>query len=263
VEGVVWLPEQAMVRAGTSGTVRRLLAEPNAAVRQGDPLIELEDPFLPLRVRLLESRLDELRITEALQREDDLVTARNTREQMSEVRENLEQALERLDQLIVRAPADGTLVVPRDADLPDRFLRQGEVVGYVLDHDELLVRAVVPQEHIALVRQETRAVQLRLSGSVAEVIESSIERQVPGAIDRLPNAALGTMGGGVVTVDPRAGDGMTTFEGIFQLDLSLPRERIVEQVGGRVYVRFDHGTEPLGSQIYRAARRLLLSRFNV
>jgi hypothetical protein len=30
-----------------------------------------------------------------------------------------------------------------------------------------------------------------------------------------------------------------------------------------MHVRFDHGYEPIGLQIYRAARRLLLRQFNV
>ena len=263
VEGVVWLPEQSMIRSGTNGTVRAFLAEPNSQVREGDPLVELEDPFLPVRVRLLELRLEELRITQALQRVDDLVLARNTREQMNEVQENLDQALERLDKLIVRAPADGTFVAPGDADLPGRFMHQGEVIGYVVDPAKLLVRIVVPQADIALVRQQVNGVQLRFVGGVSHVFEAGIEREVPGATDRLPNAALGSMGGGIVAVDPRDSDGVTAFQKVFQFDVSLPQERVVEHVGSRVYVRFNHGTEPAGSQIYRAVRRLLLRQFNV
>jgi hypothetical protein len=30
-----------------------------------------------------------------------------------------------------------------------------------------------------------------------------------------------------------------------------------------VFVRFDHGLEPVGFQLYRALRRLLLRQFNV
>jgi putative peptide zinc metalloprotease protein len=34
-------------------------------------------------------------------------------------------------------------------------------------------------------------------------------------------------------------------------------------VGGRVYVRFDHGREPLYYRWHRVVRELLLKRFNV
>jgi putative peptide zinc metalloprotease protein len=257
------LPEQSMVRAGTDGTMVKLLAEPNSIVRAGDPLLELEDSFLPVRVRLLESRLEELEMTQALQRENDLVMAQNTREQIFEVQENLDRAIERLGKLTIRAPADGVFVVPADSDLPDQFLRQGQLVGYILNPEEFLVRIVVPQDHIALVRENTRGVRLRLAGDVSKVYDSAIARQVPGATDRLPNAALGTSGGGDVIVDPRDNEGLTTLQKVFQFDVSLPGDQVIEQVGGRVYVRFDHGTAPLGTQIYNAIRRLLLRQFNV
>ena len=48
-----------------------------------------------------------------------------------------------------------------------------------------------------------------------------------------------------------------------QLELAVPTELRSEYLGSRVFVRFDHGYEPLGVQIYRAFRRLLLRQFNV
>lgn len=50
---------------------------------------------------------------------------------------------------------------------------------------------------------------------------------------------------------------------IFQVDLELPAQRGLVNVGGRVYVRFDHGWEPLAAQWYRQGRQLFLARFNV
>ena len=62
----------------------------------------------------------------------------------------------------------------------------------------------------------------------------------------------------------RGGDeqGLTSFQKVFLFDISPP-DAWVFNVGGRVYVRFDHGREPLVWRWYRAARQLLLARFNV
>ena len=90
-----------------------------------------------------------------------------------------------------------------------------------------------------------------------------IRREVPGASLQLPTAALGSAGGGPIAVDPRDKQGVTTLRQIFQLDLSLPVEVRSEYLGARVFVRFDHGFEPVGFQLYRAFRRLLLRQFNV
>src|SRR6185503_19154069 len=46
-EGVIWVPEEAQVRAGTDGFVERLLVSPDSEVVRGQPLVQAEDPFLP------------------------------------------------------------------------------------------------------------------------------------------------------------------------------------------------------------------------
>jgi putative peptide zinc metalloprotease protein len=48
---------------------------------------------------------------------------------------------------------------------------------------------------------------------------------------------------------------------VFELDLGLSDS--AGAVGEIVYVRFDHGFEPLAMRAYRGVRRLLLSRLGV
>jgi len=50
---------------------------------------------------------------------------------------------------------------------------------------------------------------------------------------------------------------------VFQLELALPTEVRSSYLGARVFVRFDHGYEPVGFQVYRALRQLLLRHFDV
>jgi putative peptide zinc metalloprotease protein len=50
---------------------------------------------------------------------------------------------------------------------------------------------------------------------------------------------------------------------VFELELQLPESAPSEFLGNRVHVRFDHGYEPLGLQLYRSLRQLLLRQFNV
>ncbi len=53
------------------------------------------------------------------------------------------------------------------------------------------------------------------------------------------------------------------MENLFQLDLELNEPVDPLCIGGRAYVRFDHGYIPMGLQWYRTLRQLLLRRFNV
>jgi len=79
----------------------------------------------------------------------------------------------------------------------------------------------------------------------------------------LPSPALGLSGGGRVAVDPRDTQGVTTMGKIFQVDLELPSRLSLLNIGSRVYVRFDHGREPLATQWGRELRQLFLARLNV
>jgi len=262
-EGVVWLPERSIVRAGTDGFVLGLQVEPDMIVRKGTPLIVTQDPFLTAKQQLIESQLKELNLQYRDVRKDDRVRAGILKEEINEVEEDLASLRERIDRLVIRSPTAGRFVVPRAADLQGQYLRQGQLVGYVLDLEAATARVVVSQEAVGLVRQRTRGVELRFVSNPLEVLPASIQREVPGASNRLPAVALGSQGGGEMVIDPRDAQGLTTFENVFQFDVGIAAQQIPEYVGGRVYVQFDHGFESLGLQGYRAIRQLLLRRFNV
>ena len=262
-EGVIWVPEEAQVRAGAEGFIVGLLAPLDSRVERGQAVVQAEEPFLGTRVAILEAQFRELLAKYDALVPVDRVQAAMVREQMIAARANLLRAREREADLVFRSAASGRLIVPNAADLPGRFVKKGQLVGYVVEPRELTARVVVSQDDIARVRQDTRSVEVMLSAWGASPILARIRREVPGASHQLPTAALGSAGGGPVAVDPSDKQGITTLNQIFQLELTFPAEVKSEFLGARVFVRFDHGYEPAGFQIYRAFRRLLLRQFNV
>lgn len=262
-EGVIWVPEEAQVRAGAEGFVVGLLAPVDSEVRRGQPIIQAEEPFLGTRVAMLDAQHAELSAKYDALMPVDRVQASLVREQIVSAQANLQRAQERAAELVFRSPTNGKLIVPNAADLPGRFVKKGQLVGYVIEPRELTARVVLLQDDIAKVRQETKGVEVMLAGWDARPLAARIRREVPGASHNLPTAALGSSGGGAIAVDPRDKDGVTTLNQIFQIELSIPAEMRYEYLGARVFVRFDHGFEPVGFQIYRALRRLLLRHFNV
>ena len=64
-------------------------------------------------------------------------------------------------------------------------------------------------------------------------------------------------------MDPRDPQNLKALEKILQLELRLKTPISVSAMGGRVYVRFDHGAEPLAWRLYRNVRQLFLGRFHV
>ena len=125
------------------------------------------------------------------------------------------------------------------------------------------VRAVVTQADIGLMRKRLTGVEVRLAEQSATPLQAEIERIVPAADLNLPSAALGTGGGGDIPVDPTDPEGLRALDTIFQLDISLPEQVKNPHIGGRVYVRFEHGRMPLAMQWYRSLRQLFLRKFYV
>jgi putative peptide zinc metalloprotease protein len=262
-EGVIWVPEEAQVRAGAEGFIERLLAPVGSEVARGQPLVQAEEPFLETRVAMLRAQLEELSAKYDALLPSDRVQAAMVREEMVAARANLQRALERQAELIFRSAAHGRLVLPGAADLPGRFVKKGQLVGYVLEPGELTARVALTQDDIAMVREDTREVEVMLASWGSNPVPARIRREVPGASLQLPAAALGSAGGGPIPVDPRDKQGLTALRQVFQLELALPAGVRAEFPGARVFVRFDHGLEPVGFQLYRAFRRLLLRQFNV
>jgi len=262
-QGVIWVPEEAQVRAGTEGFIERLLVPVDSQVVRGQPLIVATDPFLLARVKVLEAQAKELAAQYDALIQIDRVQAQIVREELASVQANLARARERERDLTLRAGATGRLVVPNAADLPGRFVQKGTLVAYVVESKGLTARAAVSQDYIDLIRSRQRGAEVMVADWGAAPIRAEIRREVPGASKQLPSSALGSMGGGPFAVDPRDNQGVTAVGRVYQVELGLPADFRYSYLGARVFVRFNHGWEPLGVQAYRALKRLFLRVFNV
>ena len=262
-EGVVWLPEQSKIRAQTEGFVLKIKAQPFSNVEAGDVLIKMEDPLLMSRQQILLYRIDELKAEYKAAWVEDQVQAQIIKDQINVAKVELTQVNEYIDKLVLRSPLSGQFVVPRAEDLVGVFLKKGDLAAYIVNFPVTTIRTVVKQDDIGMVRELTRSVQVRLSDNIKMFYDATIIREVPAASNALPSPALGTMGGGLVPVDPSSGEGDKAYEPIFQFELEFPAEADARYLGERVYVRFDFGFEPLAWQWYRLARQLFLRRFGV
>jgi putative peptide zinc metalloprotease protein len=262
-EGVVWLPEEANVRAGADGFVRAVLASPGSEVRAGAPLVESHDPQLFAQLAVLEARIAELEARLDQQRFAERVQADITRQELAREQAALDRVLERIENLHARSAVQGRFVLARADDLPGRFLRKGELIGYVTQEGRSLVRAVVSQDDVDLVRSRLARADVRLAERITEVYPAALVREVPAARDELPSSALSSQGGGAIAADPRDPKGGKAMMSTFQFDLELPREAGGAAYGGRAYVRFVLQPEPLAAQWYRRVRQAFLAHLNV
>ena len=257
-EGVVWLPEQAIVRAGTDCFVIDYVSEPDSEVDADQALVRCEDPLLHARARQLRARTVELNALYASQRRSDRVAARITEQELKVISADLANLQERIAEFDIRSPLAGRFSVPRSRDLPGNFVNQGDVIGYLVTPLAKTVHMAVPQDDIGMLRTNIESIRVRLADRLDQEFPARISRQVPGGTHQLPSAALGSEGGGVLAVDPRDDSGTRTLETVFVFELELPNETVTAPIGTRVYVRIDHGSEALASQWYRRLRQVFL-----
>lgn len=262
-EGVIWVPEESLVRAGSSGFIERLKAIPNSFVKRGDTLIHCRDPLLEANVKVLKAQLKALEAQYTSAFYESRVRAKMIKEEIAHTKAALLRAEKRFADLTILSQSDGMFIIPNAEDLPGRYVNQGELVAYVVDIDRPTVRVVVPQSAVDLIRNLNNGVEVRLAERIEKTACAVIKREVPSAGKQLPSMVLGSIGGGEIATDPRDARGLKAMEKIFQFDLELTSPVDSVYVGGRVYVRFDHGLEPLAIQWYRDLRRLFLRRFNV
>jgi putative peptide zinc metalloprotease protein len=259
--GVVWLPEQAQIRAQTDGFVAKILVRDGEPVREGDVLLVMEDPDLVVERDVLARKLAGLQADQFSALLRDPGRAQNLEQDLVSVESELGRADERIGQLTVRAQLAGRLAMPRQEDLPGRFFRRGERMGYVLASEEIGVRAAVPEYEVDLMREATGRITVRLADSPGQLLDAERVREVPAATNELPSAALGDRGGGPYVTDPADKDALHTLEPLVLIDIKLPAMNL-QRVGARAWVRFDHGAQPLAEQSYRRLRQLFLRHFN-
>jgi putative peptide zinc metalloprotease protein len=262
-EGVIWLPDEAHLRARTTGFVTEVLAERGAPVAALDVVARLEDPTLSARLEVLRWRVEEARRRVTLAEARDRRQLDVARLVADEAEAELARETARIAMLSVRSPVAGRFepVMP-EGEMVARQLREGDLVGYVLPDRPDLVRAFVTQDDIALLRDGVTRVQLRQAGHMETTHEAEILRIVPQATGSLPAAALGQPAGGRLLVDPTDPEGLRLLEPVFVIDISLPPTVTDAPFGSRVTIRFSHGREPAADQIYRRLRQLFLRQFN-
>jgi putative peptide zinc metalloprotease protein len=262
-EGVIWFSDEAMVRAGANGFVGEFLAAPNTRVRKGDALIQSYDPTLEAQIRLSKARVGELEAAYDREFVLDRARANIIRDQLATEKESYQRIHERADGLVVHAGTDGVFIAPQADNMPGRYFRKGDLLGYVVEKGQPLARVLVSQDAVDEVRLATDRVTVRHVDRPDTVSEGRIVREAPASIEYLPSRALSTEGGGVIATDPRDQKGAKMLQRMFQVDIELMDNSDATFFGERVYVRFTHKMEPIGLQWYRGIRLLFLSHFNI
>jgi putative peptide zinc metalloprotease protein len=268
-EGVIWVPQEAIVRAGTDGFIRSVAPEAGTQVMPGTTLVVLEHPIAEAKLNVTAARVQELEAKYNAEWVDDKIAAQVTKFELAGAKAALVREQYRISQQAIVAASGGTFNTVRPAsDMVGRYVKDGEIIGYVTPSAGRIARVVVPQSDIELVHGRLVDVLIRLADRHTD-LASHVVRAVPAAETNIPSQALTTANGGTISTDPRDSKGAKAFERLFQFDLALPdggpaaSALAASGFGTRVFVRFDFAWEPVGTMLYRRIRQGLLSRFEI
>ena len=272
VQGVVWPPDQAQLRADEEGFVDAVHAAAGDLVEPGRIVVQLANPKLQASLVRQAAHVAALEtgLFQAMPGGDGGAPAGEARAgdaqaELAAAQAELGRLEERSAALAVRAHAAGRLALPGAADLPGRFVRRGSLLGQVLTGEPPTVRVAVPESEASDLRRVQGAVSVRLAGSPAAARQATLLSDGGGAVLQLPSAALSARHGGSVQTDPRDADDLKPLQPVVLLDVRLglrPDSHDGERVGERAWVRFDTGSAPPLLQLAQAAQRQVLRRFN-
>jgi putative peptide zinc metalloprotease protein len=262
-EGIIWLPEDAQIRAGTDGFAGPLYAKSASYISENTAIVDITTESLDTEVDVLKSKLTELKTKFRSEWLKNQVLAAILKEEIKAINAELNHASQKQKSMLVKSKKSGTLIIPEASDVPGRYIRQGELIGYILDNSLPTVRTIVTQDDIGQVRKHIAAVEIRLANQVHQILPAKITRIAPRATNFLPSAALANTGGGKIAVDANQPNELRSREKVFHVDLEFPAQEQPLPIGARVYVRFDHGSEPLATQWYRSIRQVFLRQFSV
>ncbi len=257
---VVWLPDDAVLRAHSDARVEEFLVADGTQVEPGMPVVRLSNEELLADLARVRAEFRSAEI-ERLQRfETDAARSAVADDDVRRLSAEVARLQDQADHLLVRAASAGRAVITEPQRSVGRWVPQGEILAQVLPPGAPIVRALVGNDDIALVRDRPGDIQVTLAHGQGETLAATLRHAVPRATFEMPTAALGDAAGGPVAIDRSDPSGRIALEPRFVFDLALP-VGTPARVGARAMVTFVHGHASAADWLARAGRQAFLRHF--
>lgn len=258
VDGIVLMPEQTVIRSRGDGFLMRMAVADNTPVKHGDVLFTLSDPQLDAEITALKARIQELSARRDAIALDQPLDREIQTQRLLEAQADLAELEQRHAALTIVSPADGIVRILLNHDHVGRLVRQGDLLGYVADGDDVRIRVAAVQEDAIRIRTAVQHISIRFSGDSGPELTGELLREIPAGSDTLPSAALGSRGGGDILVDARDEKGLKTLHNVYVFEVTIPHTPLADYIGRRAHVRFEHPPALLFLDIKDDIRRFFL-----
>lgn len=263
VPAVVIQPEGTRLAAPAQAQITEVLLPSGEIARAGSPLATLDAPLLAAELALTEAELAtaQAQLTAEESQDGSAAEAAAIRAEIDYLTEERRILAEDTAALAILATRPGQLVARPDVLVPGRLLSKGAEVGALLPEDARVeLRAAIPAWRIEEVLSASSQVEMRHPGRFFARQPGRVTRIAPEATRSLPYPSLAASAGGPLTMDPGDPDGRRTADPIHLAQVETDMLLTGSAIGALVWVRFDHGTQPLAPRLWRGARQIFLSR---
>ena len=264
--GIVVATQRTEVVNQTAGQVEKVIASSGSFVKQGEPLLRLNNPELELQIADTRAHLDEInaRLRQAMEQDSAGI------EPLARLRDAVGAQLNKLsgdaERLTVRARHDGTWISPEIGEFGGRWLARGTDLGLLVNPAAFEFEATVTENDAkSLFGKSIHGASVRLVGQAATKLPVADWRVIPGGQDLLPSAALGWSAGGEIPVAENAdAQGNRSAEPFFEVVGKLNPDRDVALLDGRSgKISFQLPAEPLLPRWMRSLWQLLQKRYEI
>lgn len=264
-QGVVWAPDQAMIRPEVDGFVAEILLRDGTQVKAGDVVLRLQNPQLSAQRDRVAAELSRAQQSQFGFMGMDAAKAGQAADDITRWQSQLDRVDEQLAALQVRARSAGRLVWPEDGDMQGRYVKRGTLIGHVIDRRPATIRVAVAQDELPALQSGHPRVSVRLSDPRSAAQAATLVRDSIGATSKLHSAALSEAMGGAVATDPKDEQHLRTVRPVILMDVRMTQawpEAQLTRLGERAWVRLDHGWAPPVWQLAQWVRRQVLKTFN-
>ena len=258
--GVVWLPDDALVRLATDGFVEQFVVRDGDYVEAGATIAYLSNEPLQVELVRVEALFERAQVERALRFELDAQRTGAAEDELVRLTAERDRLRQRLDGLTVRAAIAGRVVIDPRRIVAGQYVAQGDLIAQVLPEGAPLVRALVRNEDVALVREHPGVISVQLAHADGTPLHAALGSAVPKASASLPTPALGDAAGGSIALDTSDASGRTAREPHFQIDVLLDANADAH-IGARALVTFAHGEASAAELIGRFVRQSFLRHF--
>ena len=257
---VVWLPDEALVRPLADGFLEQVLVRDGQQVQAGTALLRLSNEPLGQQLARVQAELAQQQVEHFAAVDGDALRAGLAADRIVALTAERDRLAERVAALEVRAGTSGTVALDTRRLVVGQHLQQGQIAAHVLPPGAPLVRALVANEDIAIVRAQPGQIEVALAHAGGDTVAAQWLRSVPRASTELITPALGERAGGPIAQDPNDREGRHAREPRFEVELRLP-EGMTAHVGARAWVSFRHGDATLAELTMQFLRRSFLRHF--